>query len=75
MKKDKQYSLTYFRTTKELGNHVVESADSHGMSKNAYLNKLLKEDMDRIELSMLEQQAVEQYQLTIKENNTDEYKD
>ena len=75
MKKDKQYSLIYFRTTKELGNHVVESADSHGMSKNAYLNKLLKEDMDRIELSMLEQQAVEQYQLTIKENNTDEHKD
>ena len=75
MKKDKKYSLTYFRTTKELGNHVVESADSHGMSKNAYLKKLLKEDMDRIELSMLEQQAVEQYQLTIKENNTDEHKD
>ena len=75
MKKDKKYSLTYFRTTTDLGNHVVESADSHGMSKNAYLNKLLKEDMDRIELSMLEQQAVEQYQLTIKENNTDEHKD
>jgi hypothetical protein len=52
----------------------VESADSHGMSKNAYLNKLLKEDMDRIELSILEQQAVEQYQLTIKENNTNEHK-
>ena len=75
MKKDKKYSLTYFRPTTDLGNHVVESADSHGMSKNAYLNKLLKEDMDRIELSMLEQQAVEQYQLTIKENNTDEHKD
>jgi hypothetical protein len=74
MKKDKKYSLTYFRTTKELGNHIVESADSHGMSKNAYLNKLLKEDMDRIELSILEQQAVEQYQLTIKENNTNEHK-
>ena len=74
MKKDKKYSLTYFRTTKELGNHIVESADSHGMSKNAYLNKLLKEDMDRIELSMLEQEAVEQYQLTIKENNTNEHK-
>ena len=74
MKKDTKYSLTYFRTTKELGNHIVESADSHGMSKNAYLNKLLKEDMDRIELSILEQQAVEQYQLTIKENNTNEHK-
>jgi len=46
MEREKGYTQFYLRTPANLAVHLSNTAKSWGMTKNGYLNKLLKDDME-----------------------------
>ncbi|MBP95667.1 hypothetical protein CMK18_06925 [Candidatus Poribacteria bacterium] len=46
MKRKENFNNFYLRTPDNLAQHLISSAKSWGMSKNGYLNKLLRDDME-----------------------------
>jgi len=46
MKREENYSQFYLRTPANLAHHLISTAKSWGLSKNGYLNKLLRDDME-----------------------------
>ena len=46
MEEKKQYTQFYLRTPSNLATHLSHTSKRWGMSKNGYLNKLLRDDME-----------------------------
>ena len=46
MKREESYTQFYLRTPANLTAHLSSTAKNWGMTKNGYLNKLLRDDME-----------------------------
>ena len=46
MEEKKQHTQFYLRTPSNLATHLSHTSKRWGMSKNGYLNKLLRDDME-----------------------------
>ena len=46
MKREDNYTQFYLRTPENLATHLSHTSKSWGMTKNGYLNKLLRDDLE-----------------------------